>query len=302
MRVVVSLLNYPPVRFIGSELMTHEMLKRLQARGHEIVVIGQEITNPHVWEGVTVRGGTLPDGDVLIYHVDFNEPVENWRGPKVGICHNSRIAVQVGVRKTRPDLLTVNSETMSSELPYYSKKIVHPPVNVPKRAKQGDSITLINLEETNKVGPFWDVAKLMPHLNFLGVRGGYGKQLIPDYLPDNAEVINQVPHDQMTADVWARTKILLVPSATESWSMVASEAMAHGIPVVAHPLPSLRENMQGVGVWAHRDQPKQWVGAIEGILESYEEHSTAVRARAVEQEKRFEREVTEWCEAVERLV
>jgi glycosyltransferase involved in cell wall biosynthesis len=302
MRVVVSLLNYPPVRFIGSELMTHEMLKRLQARGHEIVVIGQEITNPHVWEGVTVRGGTLPDGDVLIYHVDFNEPVENWRGPKVGICHNSRIGVQVGVRKTRPDLLVVNSETMSSELPYYSKKIVHPPVKVPKRAKQGDSITLINLEETNKVGPFWDVAQLMPHLNFLGVRGGYGKQLIPDYLPDNAEVINQVPHDRMTADVWARTKILLVPSATESWSMVASEAMAHGIPVVAHPLPSLRENMKGVGLWAHRDQPAQWVGAIQGILENYKEHSTAVRARAVEQEQRFEREVTEWCEAVERLV
>ena len=302
MRVVASVLSYPPLRFIGSELMTHELLKRLQARGHEVVVIGQDITNPHEWEGVTVRGGTLPDGDVLIYHVDFNQPAMQWQGPKVGICHNSRINVQVGVRKSQPDLLTVNSNTMSSEIPYYSKSIVHPPIKVPKRRRRGDSITLINLEETNKVGPFYEVAKLMPHLNFLGVRGGYGNQLIPDQLPGNVEVINQVPHDRMAADVWARTKILLVPSATESWSMVASEAMAHGIPVIAHPLTSLRENLEGVGVWAHRDRPKQWVGAIEGILESYEEHSTAVRARAVEQEQRFEREVTEWCEAVERLV
>jgi hypothetical protein len=301
MKVVASLLSYPPVRFIGSELMTHELLKRLQSRGHEISVIGKEITNPHVWEGVTVRGGALPAGDLLIYHAEYNEAAKDWRGPKVAIAHNSRIGVHVGVRNTRPDLLVVNSNTMSTELPYYSKAVLHPPVKLSKVMDKGDRITVINLEKTSKVGPFWELAKLMPKEKFLGVRGGYGEQSIPDVLPNNAEVVNQMPQDQMTAEVWARTKILLVPSLTESWSMVASEAMAHGIPVIAHPLPGLRENLYSVGVWAHRDQPGQWVDAINRINNSWREHSAAVYAHAKQQAETYERELTALCEKLEKI-
>lgn len=301
MRVVVSLLSYPPVRFLGAELMTHEMLKRLQRRGHDVQVIGQDITNPHVWESVTIRGGALPTGDLLIYHADFNEAAKDWRGPKVAICHNDRIGVVVGLRNTRPELATVNSNHMHTSVPYPWKMTVHPPVTVPPKPVHGEAVTLINMEKTSKVGPFWEVAAAMPDHQFIGVLGGYGEQDIRTPLPPNVTILDQVQPSEMAEKVWAKTKILLVPSATESWSMAASEAMAHGIPVIAHPLPGLRENLQGVGVWAHRDQPQQYVDAINRINASWDEHSKAVRARAVEQEKQFDTEVEQWCDRLEKL-
>lgn len=309
MRVVASLLSYPPHRFIGSELMTHELLKALALRGHEVEVVVREGSAPWVWEGITVTGGslprgefhTLPEGDVCIYHTEFFEgSVEGWVGPKVGICHNARIGVQLGKRNCPPDFLTVNSELMRTEVPYSRQLVVHPPV--PElNPLSGDRVTVINMEETNKIGPFWELTKLMPDVQFLGVKGGYGKQSVPRGRPrKNVKIIDQMPSDRMD-EVWAQTRVLLVPSATESWSMVASEAMAHGIPVIANPLPSLQENLQGVGLWAHRDNPWEWVDRIRFLLGAWDAYSDAALQRAKEQRERHLFEVQMWCEAVEEL-
>lgn len=285
--------------------MTHEMLKRLVGRGHQVTVVTKDFTDPYVWDGIQVTHGAVPDGDILIYHPDYPAVALDWSGPKVGICHNYRLSVQLGVRNTMPDLLTCNSHNTAKQIPYFRKLVVHPPVVVPaKRPKltaKRDRITLINLEVTSKVGPFWQVAKAMPDELFLGVKGGYGRQAIPKRPRSNVEILEQVPHHLMKKHVWDRTKILLVPSATESWSMVASEAMAHGVPVVAHNLPGLWENMNGVAVWANRDNPNEWVDAIQLIDNSWDEFSTAVYERALKQQTAFDREVDLWCETLESL-
>lgn len=309
MRVVASLLSYPPHRFIGSELMTHQMLKALQSRGHDVTVVVREGDAPWGWDGIPVVGGELPRGefhplplgDVCVYHTEYYEgSVESWSGPKVAICHNSRIGVQLGVRNCPPDIVTVNSDGMRREVPYPRQLVVHPPVP-PVNPLHGDRVTVINMEETSKVGPFWDLVKMMPDVNFLGVKGGYGKQASPrGRRPRNVKVIEQVPPDRMD-EVWAETAVLLVPSASESWSMVASEAMAHGIPVIANPLPSLMENLSGVGLWADRDVPWQWVDRIRFLLGSWREHSVAALERAREQRERHLFELDVWCDAVEEL-
>lgn len=310
MRVVASLLSYPPHRFIGSELMTHALLKRLAARGHEVEVVVREGDAPWSWEGITVTGGslprgefhTLPPGDALIYHAEFYEgSVEGWRGPKVAICHNSRMGVQLGLHNCPPNVATVNSETMSRELRFPRKLVVHPPV--PKASNvNGARVTIINMEETSKVGPFWDLVRAMPDVEFLGVKGGYGKQASPrGRRPKNVRVLEPVSPADMDEKVWAETRILLVPSATESWSMVASEAMAHGIPVIAHNLPGLRENLDGVGLWADRDQPQQWEQQIRWLLDRWDEHSVVALTRATEQRERHDFEADQWCEVVEGL-
>jgi hypothetical protein len=166
-RVVASLLSYPPHRFIGSELMTHSLLKRLAARGHEVEVVIRDGEAPWSWEGITVTGGSLPRGewhtlpaaDVLIYHAEFYEgSVEEWRGPKVAICHNARIGVQMGIYNVRPQLVTVNSETMLRELK--AATVVHPPVPRPAVRRHGGRVTIVNMEETSKIGPFWDLVIL----------------------------------------------------------------------------------------------------------------------------------------------
>ena len=305
MRVVASTLLYPPHRFIGSELMTHQMLKRLRGRGHKVTVITKDKTDPYTWDGIKVTHGSVPPGDLLVYHPDYPDVALGWEGPKVGICHNYRLGVQMGVRNTMPDLLTVNSVNTGRQIPYFRKLVVHPPVKVPARrgklTETRDRITVVNLEHTSKVGPFWQLAKLLPKEKFLGVSGGHGVQAIPKRIPTNVEVIDQVPPKRMKAEVWDRTKILLVPSASESWSMVASEAMAHGIPVIANPLAGLWENMNGVALWADREEPQPWVAAIDSINHSWDEFSTAVYQRALQQQATFDREVERWCDTLETL-
>lgn len=290
--------------------MTHQMLKALQSRGHDVTVVVREGDAPWEWDGVPVVGGDLPrgefhplpPGDVCIYHTEFYEgSVEGWRGPKVGICHNSRIGVQLGKRNCPPDILTVNSDGMRREVPFPRQLVVHPPVPDVDVA-HGSRVTVINMEETSKVGPFWELVKLMPDVEFLGVRGGYGKQARPPgRLRRNVRLIDQVPPDQMVEKVWLDTAVLLVPSASESWSMVASEAMSHGVPVIANPLPSLMENLAGVGLWANRDNVWEWVDRIRFLLGAWGEHSAAAVQRAREQRERHLFELDVWCEAVEEL-
>ena len=280
--------------------MTHSLLRRLVQRGHEVVVTGRKIPESGEWEGVTVSTGPLPAGDVAVYHSDYWQPVAGFQGPTVGVCHNSHIGVQLGLFNNPPSLVTVNSEAMSAELGIPAV-VVHPPV--PKIDPiSGDCVGLINLERDSKVGPFWEVAKAMKPQKFLGVRGGYGRQAVPRYVPVNVAVFPTVAPQRMRDEVWSRVRVLMVPSATESWSMVATEAMAHGVPVVAHPLPGLLENLQYAGLWADRMEPKQWVERLTEAFDRWDELSTASLNRAAELSELHEAEAEAWCDAVEALI
>jgi glycosyltransferase involved in cell wall biosynthesis len=56
-----------------------------------------------------------------------------------------------------------------------------------------------------------------------------------------------------------------MPSDYESWGRVAVEAMACGIPVIAHPTPGLRESLSWAGTFADRNDPRLWVEAIANL-------------------------------------
>jgi hypothetical protein len=300
-RIIASTYTYPPQRFIGAELMTHAMLKALQARGHEIVVhVSGPRRSTQDFDGIPVVRGTFPKGDVLVYHPDMPQHAVDWPGPKVGICHNMRLGVELGLRNTRPDFAVVNSEAMQA-LKFGNKLTVHPPLVLPDTYSPGRAVTLVNLDAQNKVGPFFDIVDAMPDLRFLGVKGGYGKQQVPKDPPSNLTVIGQVHPDLMRHKVWDRTAILLVPSESESWSMVASEAMAHGIPVIANPLPGLKENLAGAGVWADRDDVDAWVDRIRFVLSTHSDRSAAARSRAVHLADQHARELDVWCKRIEAL-
>ena len=83
--------------------------------------------------------------------------------------------------------------------------------------------------------------------------------------------------------------------------MVASEALAHGIPVIAHPLPGLIENLANVGLWADRDHPHQWVERLTWLETCWDDYSQAARARAIEQSQLATTELDRWCDALEAL-
>src|SRR5690606_41527203 len=94
--------------------------------------------------------------------------------------------------------------------------------------ERGDGVTLINLYPPKGAATFWTLAERMPDVKFLAVIGGYGHQDVRE-LP-NVEVMPNIPGRRMRDEVYARTKILLMPSEYESWGRVGVEAMASGIP------------------------------------------------------------------------
>lgn len=131
------------------------------------------------------------------------------------------------------------------------------------RTTPGDLITLVNLLP-QKGGEVLDqLARYLPERRFLGVEGGYNQPLQVEISRPNVEIIPNTPH--MRDRVYARTRILLMPSLHESWGMVGVEAMCSGIPVIAHPTPGLLESLGDAGIFAHRDDLDAWIDCIEAL-------------------------------------
>lgn len=100
-------------------------------------------------------------------------------------------------------------------------------VRLPEGIPRGDHITLINGNLLKGVDVFLRVADKLKTHKFLGVR--------PYYRPLPVHNTDNVTWDNYNDDVrvtLAKTRILMVPSITESWSRVAFEAMLNGIPVL----------------------------------------------------------------------
>jgi len=140
--------------------------------------------------------------------------------------------------------------------------VVHPRVVPSDYSTDGphDCITMINLHFMKGPEVFYEMARRFPNEQFLGVIGGYGKPVIDDSLP-NVEFIENTPN--VRDEVYARTKIILMPSHYESFGRVPIEAGASGIPSVVSDTPGLRES-QG---------PK---GRFATTLDEFEEHIAAL--------------------------
>ena len=74
---------------------------------------------------------------------------------------------------------------------------------------------------------FYALAERFPDQRFFAVEGSYGEQIIRTDLP-NVEWLRHVPGHQMREQVYARTKVLLMPSVYESYGRTAVEAMVAG--------------------------------------------------------------------------
>lgn len=156
-----------------------------------------------------------------------------------------------------------------------------PPVDVARFATTpGDRVTLINLSESKGGELFWRLVRCAPHRQFLGVKGAYGHQYIEER--PNAVV---VPHTaNIRDDVYARTRILLMSSERETWGMTAVEAMASGIPVIAHPTLGLMESLGPAGIFVDRNDGQAWLDQIERLhdLGEWAEASAMSLARSAE--------------------
>lgn len=314
MRVLAMVAAYPPRQCVGSWMMTHGLLRALVARGHRVDVVLSAMTGDaylldgvHVWPhvGKSDPFRFLADADVIVAHTGgAGRPTtlgQMTGVPVVHICHNTSAQSAAMLRRGGAALTVFNSVQMAARFAGHGPSIVvHPPVDVATfPTASGDHVTLINVSPEKGAETFYRLAERLPDLRFLGVKGGYGQQVVRD-LP-NVEILDHVRSDRMRDEVYGRTRILLMPSAHESWGMTGVEAMASGIPVIAHPTDGLRESLGDAGVFVDREDIDAWVAEIRRLQDKRRWNGASRRAKKRAAELDPVPSLERWCVAVEDL-
>jgi glycosyltransferase involved in cell wall biosynthesis len=294
---------YPPYHNAGAEWMAHCLNRYLvKEHGYTIYVfipgkrfLGITRFDPTtVYEGVHIYDikneaameHAVKYSNAICGHLDFSNSVRKYakeqNKPYIHFLHNSFESNKMRKWKADrwPTYLVANSEWIRE---FYSSfgfptKVLYPPVfwqdYATSLSAERKLITLINLNK-NKGGHLLpEIATRMPDLDFAGVKGGYDKQIVKSNIK-NIKYFPNTPHIQ---DIYAQTKILLVPSSYESWGRVAVEAMSSGIPVIANPTPGLREALGNAGIFCHRDDLSSWIKEIRRLCEN-ESYYAAVSER-----------------------
>lgn len=322
--VVARLHAYPPDHNAGAEWALHEMLRALVERGHEVrVLLSRPAASrePYDLDGVQVVPYSAGDEErfakavrqasAVVSHLE-NVPgaaslARGYGVPLIVMCHNTFGLTWKPMLRGSTALAVVNSQWMlaKADATFEGRVqrparllVVRPPVWAGEyRTRPGDCITLVNCTLSKGAGVLAELARRMPERKFLAVRGSYGEQQPPNL--DNVLVLDHMPGRQMRDEVYARTRLLLMPSDYESWGRVGVEAMASGIPVLAHPTDGLVESLGSAGVFCDRDDADAWQAAIES-LDAREAYRTASRkARSRSKQLDPTADLTAWCDAVE---
>jgi glycosyltransferase involved in cell wall biosynthesis len=131
------------------------------------------------------------------------------------------------------------------------------------QAIQNDVVCLINCNQ-NKGGELLiELAREMPDVQFLGVKGGYSKQVIDKRPPPN---LSYIENQSDIIVVFKKIGILIMPSRNETWGRTAVEAMASGVPVIHSESPGLVECVGGAGIMCVHDDKDAWIDAIRRLI------------------------------------
>jgi hypothetical protein len=272
LRVVVPL--YPPLSLVGAWITTHEFMREMVRRGHEVKVTAYHArgstheTFRH--EGVVIEKHFRAVGhpDVIIGHAGDDGSAaaiaERCHVPLVAMVHGGD--VHRVRRALRPAALAVfNSASFAETVAWPGDWIVaHPPIDPARyRTTPGDAVTLINLSAAKGGELFWRLAAAMPEQPFLGVLGGYGRQIMFSGYPN---VTMQRLTLDMAGAVYGRTRVLLLPSQYETWGRVGLEAALSGIPTVARALSGIVEALGSAATYVQSDDVHDWVAALRAAL------------------------------------
>ncbi len=180
--------------------------------------------------------------------------------------------------------------------------VVRPPVAAAEYATErgaADAITLVNLTADKGAGVFWRLVEAEPHRRFLAVRGAYGTQIVPGGA--RAEVWANGPDARA---IYRATRVLLAPSSYESWGRAAVEALASGIPVIAHPTPGLRESLGSAGLFVDRADLDGWRAALAELDDPavYAERSRLALERSAELDALSSADLAAFTAALARLL
>ena len=163
--------------------------------------------------------------------------------------------------------------------------VVHPKVDTEKfkfEKQDPKYVTLINCNE-NKGGPLLpQIAKALPEIQFLGIKGSYAKQNVDDDKPANLTYLD-TQTDMVS--IYKKTKVLIMPSKSETWGRTAVEAMASGTPVIVSRSPGLLECVGKAENSCDRNDLSCWIEKVEKLMtddKAYHEASVLSKERIME--------------------
>jgi glycosyltransferase involved in cell wall biosynthesis len=245
------------------------------------------VTHHHYAERAVILSRDVAAKSVLVLHNDHDQPALT-AGPDVCVYNTDWVQKSLAARYPQVDRARA--------------LIVHPPV-IPAehRAAGGTHVTLVNLNRHKGVRTWRRAARLLPRLPFLGVTGAHGEQVTRPLHP-NMRVIPQTSN--MRRDVWARTRVLMIPSIYESYGMAGVEALASGIPVIAHPTPGLQEALGDAALFVDRADVHAWVRAIRSLYNDGPRRAAAAaaaRARSMFLADQTRAELALWVEEIRGL-
>lgn len=298
MKILFLIHYYPPNSCAGGEMYCHNLAKYFITKGHEVIVLlqpeyrGRE-NKELIYEGVNISLAYSDEFryvswcDVVFTHLDLTnmtiEAVKKTR-PIVWIAHNTFFNSYESVLDQDNIFVIYNSYTAKKMSPLKNKScVLRPPCYVKevlKDTNDNEFITLINVSKEKGGEILKQIAKKMPERKFLAVLGAYGHQTTG--FPKNVKVM---PHTNNIQEVYKKTRLILMPSVYESWGMVATEAMHHGIPVLSSECCfGLKENLSKAGTFIELNNISKWVSAIK-LYDSkiiYENTSNKGKIRADE--------------------
>ena len=305
LRIVAWTDRYPPWRgaMAGGEMALHGMLKPLAARGHDVAVCTHAHPGggPVDFDGITVWPETeierLLDGvDVLLGQLLWTKHTRRaavqGQLPFVYLFHND---FTIPHWKLHPQHVTaavfntwwICESTLRKHPAWASVRstVVRPPVHLADYQVDGpgfdrEFVTLVNPNQAKGGQQLYQLADRRRQLRFLAVEGAYGQQIRPRRQHRNVEWQPQTP--DMRADVYARTRVLLVPSDYESFGRVAVEAAAAGAVAVTSETDGLREAMGSSGLFAPVRDIERWLHWLNALTDPglYEVAQRAQHAQA----------------------
>jgi len=307
---------YPPIHNAGAEWMAHAMNASLIAENYKVNVVLnkadlREFERVHIVDKHDTRlvDSVVQHSSVLISHLDMElnavQTAIAAKRPIVLVMHNNyrKKYLREFMRIIPKNIYLINNSYWIQK--YYSEFninsiVVFPPVywKEYKTDSSHEYVTLINLN-SNKGGlVLYKIAKAMPDVKFLGVKGGYDGQIIKKGLPN----LTYMDNTSYIQSIYSKTDILIVPSKEESWGRVAVEAMSSGIPVIAAPTPGLIESCGEAGIFCKRDDIDGWVREIRHLKDDKEHYkriseSCSRRAKELDPTPQL-KEMAEWLKGL----
>lgn len=304
-RVLAVVHGWMPYLAAGSERMVQHMLDALPREEFEVAVLSLGYADdryqkvPYEYEGTTIFSGYdvpfVPD-IIVTHHGPSARVVQSIsedfpEARVVAVYHNERYDIP-DIQKLGAELEVYNTGWVRDTLSHDGNSIVvHPPLEYKRHAvdETGAAVTLVNLQDNKGVNVFYALAERMPDVRFLGVEGTHGKQEFRK-LPN----VEFMAVTQDMRDVWRKSRVVLMPSAYESYGMVAAEAQVNGIPVIANPTLGLQECLGHAGIFIPRENISDYERTLRLLLEDrkhYQERSDTSRLRGLELGAQTKREL-----------